>query len=128
MLHPKMELKEGLKEQRILLSKKLLRMGQEQMRRYLCRVIWIDSKKLYVVPRSQRVWAPADAFLTVEDPHMPTTGRNARAINYYVAVNAVLGPVCFLPVTGTTDLLQLGGYAYKVRRMLPALYTFSASA
>ena len=91
-------------------------MGQEQLRRHLSRVIWIDSKKLYVVPKAQRVWAPPDAELTVEDPHMPATGRTVKAINYYAAVNAVLGPVCFIPVTGTTDIIEVGGSGnYMVR-------------
>ena len=90
-----------------------------ELRRYLARFMWIDSKIVYVVPKDCLVYAPADADLYIEDHRLPRSKTQIRKINYYVVVNAVLGPVYFKVVTGTTHITQIDpaypSHGYKVR-------------
>lgn len=89
------------------------------LRRYLARFMWIDSKVVYVVPRDCLVYAPANADLYIEDHRLPRSKSQIRKINYYAVVNAVLGPVYFKVVTGTTHITQIDpaypSKGYKVR-------------
>ncbi len=131
-LYLKQEIPLPIKAERVAVATQLLGFrlsaGDQwlALRQFLSRVNWIDSKKLYVVPGGQRVWAPADAQLTVECPHLPKSGKVAMAINYYVVVNAVLGPVMFKVVTGTTDFVKLGGRHYMVSGMQATAYIVAA--
>ena len=94
-------------KERVDYCRRLLAMPAEERKRYLARVVWIDSKLLYVAPVDQYVYAPPNADLVVEDARLPPSWRNVKKINYYVAVNAVLGAVTFRPVTGTTDWTKI---------------------
>jgi hypothetical protein len=95
------------KKERVDYCRRLLAMPAEQRERYLARVVWIDSKLLYVAPVDHYVYAPRHADLVVEDARIKRSKRNVKKINYYVAVNAVLGAVMFRPVTGTTDWTKI---------------------
>jgi hypothetical protein len=93
--------------ERVAYCRRLLAMSPAQRKRYLSRVVWIDSKLLYVVPVDQFVYAPPNSQLVVEDARIPASWRRMKKINYYVAVNAALGGVAFRPVTGTTDWTKI---------------------
>lgn len=87
-----------------------------ELQSYLARFVWIDSKTLYVAPADRLVYAPPGADLYVEDARMPCSKSQVKKINYYVVVNAVLGPIYFKVVTGTTRIREVdssypaGGY------------------
>ena len=74
--------------------------GLDLLRHYLYRCIWIDSKTLYVSPQIMKVWAPKGADMTDYDERVPRNKKPAKIV-YYIAVNAILGPVYFELVTGT---------------------------
>jgi hypothetical protein len=93
--------------ERVEYCRRLLAMPAEARARYLARVVWIDSKLLYVVPCDHYVYAPRGAKLLVEDSRKPNSWRRVKRINYYAAVNAVLGAVSFRPVTGTTEWTEI---------------------
>lgn len=78
--------------------------GLDLLLHMLYRVCWIDSKKYYIFPRGQKVWAPAGADMTDPDPRLKqgVTGKTWLCVNYYVVVNAILGCVYFEYVYGTT--------------------------
>ena len=78
-----------------------------QLWRFLARFMWIDSKVVYVVPRDCLVYAPANADLYIQDDRLPRSKSQIRKINYYVVVNAALGPVHFKVVTGTTRITDI---------------------
>lgn len=88
---------------------------------YLARYIWIDSKIVYVVPKGCLVYAPPGADLYIEDERLPRSASQIKKIHYYVAVNAVIGPVYFKLVTGTTHIRDClpsypaGGYQMRGR-------------
>lgn len=90
------------KTARVQYCQKLLAMSPSLRKQYLARVVWIDSKKLYVVPAGRQVYAPADANMLVQDPRIPDSFSKVKKIMYYAAVNAAIGPVLWKPVTGTT--------------------------
>lgn len=89
------------------------------LRRYLARFMWIASKVVYVVPRGCLVYAPPNADLYIEDHRLPCSKSQIKKINYYVVVNALLGPVHFKVVTGTTHITQIDPayptHGYQVR-------------
>lgn len=114
---------EAERQERVAYCTNLLAMGEAALKRYLARVVWLDSKKLYVVPRAHWVYAPKDADLCVETTRVPTSWRKAKKINYYCAVNQVLGAVTFLPVTGTTELAKIYkevGWPYQPYKVMPS--------
>lgn len=78
-----------------------------QLQRYLARFMWIDSKTVYVVPKDHLVYAPPGADMYIEDERLPRSKSQIQKINYYVVVNAVLGPVYFKVVTGTTRIREV---------------------
>lgn len=69
--------------------------------------MWIDAKKYWVKPKKLRVFCDAseDDFV-IEHPLISTP----ICIHYYACVSAVLGPVAYMEVTGTTGLRK----KYKV--------------
>ena len=108
-------LSDPTKAARLTYCQWLLSLSKEQRSRLLNRVVWLDSKKLYVVPRDYEVYAPDGACLVTVDGRLPSSGYQCKKINYYSAVNAVLGPVYFRICTGTTKYSELPGYkAYTV--------------
>lgn len=100
--------------ERLLYCHMMLWLSAAQMMQLLSRVIWIDAKKLWVGPKDELVYAPRHADMYIEHPHARNGKKKSICIHYYIAVSAVLGPILFLPVTGTTELLKLGGRLYKV--------------
>ena len=78
-----------------------------QLQRYLARFMWIDSKTVYVVPKDHLVYAPLNADMYIEDARLPRSRSQINKKNYYVVVNAVLGPVYFKVVTGTTGIREV---------------------
>ena len=99
--HPRMAVTREVRDLRIEQCELWLSMGDKELLRYLCRVLWIDSKTFYIQPKSRFVYAPADADMAVEDERL--TGDEDLKIVYYIVVNAVLGPVYIEYVTGTSS-------------------------
>lgn len=63
--------------------------------------MWIDAKKYWVKPKKLRVFCDtSEADFVIEHPLISTP----ICIHYYACVNAVLGPVAYKEVTGTTGL------------------------
>lgn len=117
-LHPKKALSAVTCNARVELCKRLLSMGSEHLRHYLSRVLWIDSKVFYILPRSCWVYAPASADMTATDPRLPRNRYNIKKIVYYAVVNALLGAVYIERVTGTTDRREDPTYKeYKVSHL-----------
>lgn len=115
MLRFTRKLSPATKRERVQYCQHLLAMQAAHRRQYLARVVWIDSKKLYIVPEGRLVYAPKDADLTVEDKRMPQSSSQVKKIVYYAAVNAAIGPVYWKQVTGTTRYKTMKGYrAYFV--------------
>ena len=109
------KLKSPVKAARVRYCQALLALPKQERQRLLNRVIWIDSKKMYVGPKDMHVYAPPHAQLLVEDERMPASSYDLKKINYYAAVNAVIGPVYFQYCTGTTKYKELLGFrSYKV--------------
>lgn len=115
-------------QERLLYCQMMLWLSAAKMMQLLSRVIWIDAKKLWVAPTDEFVYAPRHADMYIEHPHARNGKKKAVCIHYYIAVSAVLGPILFLPVTGTTQLLKLGGRLYKVRGSCCACCAWLGSA
>lgn len=95
---------------------RLSAMPEQERKRYLARVVWIDSKTLFVVPRAMKVYAANVAQLLVQDPRVPASMKQAKKIHYYAAVNAALGAVYWNAATGTTpEKLDTGRWWYPTR-------------
>lgn len=103
------------KQERALYCQMMLWLPATIMMQLLSQVIWIDAKKLWVSPKDDFVYAPKDADLYIEHPHARGGKGRSICIHYYIAVSAVLGGFLFVPVTGTTGLVELGGRSYTVR-------------
>lgn len=115
------QLKPSHKRERRRYSKVLLDLHKLEakgaaLKRLLARCVWLDSKVVYVVPKGMLVYAPKGADLYVEDARLPQSRYAIKKINYYVAVNWVLGPVYFQVMTGTTGFKSMTDLykAYKV--------------
>ncbi len=106
---------EANKHERMLYCQMMLWLPAAIMMQLLSRFIWIDAKKLWVGAKDELVYAPRHADLYIEHPHARGSKKKSFCIHYYIAVSAVLGPILFLPVTGTSQLLMLGGKLFKVR-------------
>lgn len=52
------KMKPSVCKERLTYCKGLLKKGDDGLRRYLARVIWLDAKKLYVCPKPYLVYAP----------------------------------------------------------------------
>ena len=98
---------------RVAYCTRLMAMPEQERKRFLARVVWIDSKTLYVVPRAMKVYAANAAQLLVQDPRVPASMKQAKKIHYYAAVNAALGAVYWCTGTGTTpEKAQDGSWWY----------------
>jgi hypothetical protein len=95
------------RNKRVAYCQQLLRIPLQERKQLLARIVWLDSKKLYVCPTDYLVYAPKDAQLLVSDPRLSGSSYDIKKINYYCAVNAVLGPVYFRLCTGTTGYKEL---------------------
>lgn len=101
----------AIKRGRVDYCQKLVAMGGESLRRYLARVVWVDAKKLFVVPKSHLVYAPSGAgkrsTLLVADDRLAGNQFQTRKIHYYAAVNQVLGACHFKICSGTSEYRNL---------------------
>lgn len=86
-------------------------------------VVWIDAKKLYT--RSNRDFVYCDAASAeLPDFMVPETRFPKHKLHFYIAVNAMLGPVKAWFVTGTSGIKKTRAKVYTVRsaRLYLALY------
>jgi hypothetical protein len=68
---------------------------------YWRRVIWVDAKKLWVKPKGGLVWTDRRRPLPpLPFPGFSSSGKSVL-LHYYAAVNADLGPIGMVFVTGT---------------------------
>lgn len=70
------------------------------------------------------MYAPRGANLLVQDSRMPDSQYRPRKIEYYAAVNAVIGPVWWAPCTGCSADRIDGKWVYPEFARLP--YTVGA--
>lgn len=72
---------------------------------WLLRTFWLDAATIYVIPKSQAAFVPPEFQDRVaSDPRLPSHISKATKLKFYICVNAVVGPVALVFVTGTTDL------------------------
>lgn len=102
------------KRERLAYCTRLLSLPPADRRKYLARVVCIDSKKLYVVPEARQVYADNTAQLLIQDRRVPASGSATRKILYYAAVNAAIGPVEFILATGTSRQKLPDGKMWRV--------------
>lgn len=101
-------LKAGVRQQRVTYCQDLLRKGDDQaVQQYLARIVWLDSKIMYVCPKPYLVYAPPGAHLLVADDRLPGSSYDVKKIHYYAAVNCVLGACHYKTCTGTTGYKEL---------------------
>jgi hypothetical protein len=104
-------LKPSARTQRLAYCRRLLAMGRQRLEQYLARVVWLDSKKMYVMPKAHMVYAPRGATregnLLVADDRLPGSSFEFKKVVYYAAVNSVLGACHFKICSGTTDYKNL---------------------
>lgn len=73
--------------------------------------MWLDAKKWWVRPEKLRVWgSKAGGRIIADHPSLFMSGKTV-CLHYYAVVNAELGPVAIMWVTGTTGMRK----RYKVR-------------
>jgi hypothetical protein len=91
----------AVKKQRKLGAAILRRLPMKQLRA----VVWMDAKKLHVSGAGKLSVYTDDPDEVVEDARLPQ-GKfsSGHVLHYYAAVNAILGVVTFVWVTGTTGL------------------------
>jgi hypothetical protein len=97
----KMEHTPDNKEERLAIARELQHAHIDELNA----VISLDAKKLYIQPDQYTVYN-MDKSLVVEDARIPKNNRDSYVLYYYAAVNAVLGVVLFIWVTGTTDVTK----------------------
>lgn len=107
-----------IKAARVQACRKFLAMSPQALHKLLLSTFWIDSKTFYITPSGEWVYLPPGSDLTVADPRLPLSRYHLKKVCYYAVVNAVLGPVYFQYVSGTTDfardLKAAGKEPYKV--------------
>ena len=72
-------------------------------------VVWVDAKTLYICPKSAHAWINtadmmAHSMLVREDRRIKTKTSQVVKIKFYIAVNALCGPVTMVFTTGTTGM------------------------
>jgi hypothetical protein len=90
------------KHLRLQYCARLMAMPALQRNQYLARVVWIDSKKMYVAPEARLVYANSSAQLHVQDRRVAASGFSAKKIFYYGAACAVFGGLFWKAGTGTS--------------------------
>jgi hypothetical protein len=91
---------------RLQLAKRNRRLLHDQPA-YWRRVIWLDAKKLWVRPEGGLVWTDRRRPLPILSyPGYSSSGR-AQLLHYYAAVQADLGPIGIVFVTGTPGQLRV---------------------
>jgi hypothetical protein len=100
----------AVKKKRKLAASKLRRLPMKQLNA----VVWMDAKKLHISGPGKLSVYTDDPDEVVEDARQPQGKFNSgNVLHYYAAVNAILGVVTFIWVTGTTGLHT--GYTTTVR-------------
>lgn len=102
------------KRLRLAYCTRLMAMPALQRNQYLARVVWIDSKKMYVAPEARLVYADHNAQLQVQDRRVAASGYAARKIFYYAAVNGALGALLWKAGTGTSRQRMPNGKWWQV--------------
>ena len=90
--------------------------------RWFFSVVWVDAKTLYINPTTAYAWVNtadmAGHKLEREDRRVRPKKSLAVKLKFYIAVNALYGPVALVWVTGTTgmaaDRLPIPYLPYKV--------------
>jgi hypothetical protein len=73
----------------------------------LARVVYLDAKKFYLAPGSNRVYTLNPDYVD-HNPLIPMGKLNSgKAFHYYAAVNSLVGTVSLVWVTGTTGQPQV---------------------
>ena len=72
-------------------------------------MVWVDAKTLYICPESAFAWMNtadmmAHSMLGREDRRIRTKPSQLVKIKFYIAVSALVGPVCLVFTTGTTNM------------------------
>lgn len=87
------------------------------------RCVYIDAKKLYLVPpKTMKVYmdkADADMDTVLEVPQM----SKPACLTFYIAVNAILGPVALVFTSGTTDFTTKKVYTVRQQLSYSTCYT-----
>jgi hypothetical protein len=98
-----------VKKQRQKAASILRRLPMKQLRA----VVWLDAKKLHISGAGKLSVYTNNPDEVIEDARKPQ-GKfsSGNVLHYYAAVNAILGVVTFIWVTGTTGLNA--GYTTKV--------------
>lgn len=100
----KVWLKPAVKAQRIADSTTLLSKPSSWFKA----VVWLDAKTLYINPTSCYAWINTATMspheLTREDKRVRARGKELVKLKFYIAVNALCGPVKLVWVTGTTGM------------------------
>lgn len=97
---------------RLALARRNLRLVHD-VPTYWRRVVWVDAKKLWLRPASGLVWTDRRNPPPVHTHRHLNSGGRPICLHYYAAVNADLGPIAIVFVTGTTGLnctYKVGGW------------------
>jgi hypothetical protein len=106
------DLRASLSDEVKLMRKAMAGQHKRLPKKKLQQVIWIDAKKIHVVPEGIKVYTDRDTEV-IEDPRLKQGKFNTGiTLHYYSAVNALLGVVSFVWITGTTGLEK--GYQTQV--------------
>lgn len=84
-------------------------------RRQLHLVVWVDSKSMILVIKGRHGWMDTSVCDYEERKRPPQVGSRIINLKYYIAVNALLGPVWLAFTTGTPGVAATrSGRTYKV--------------
>lgn len=84
---------------RLASSRALLEWPLDKLRR----VFWIDAATIYCSPKSLAVYAPPGSHLVITDERVPSHSTQLRKLKFYICINAILGPVALVFITGTSE-------------------------
>lgn len=100
----KVWLKPEIKEQRVAAAARLLELPPA----WFERVVWLDCKTMYINPTNFYAWVDTATMspndLVKADKRCRARGKELVKLKFYIAVNALCGPVALVWVTGTTGL------------------------
>ena len=100
------------RRERVAACKRNLQMSQRQLHL----AVWVDSKSMILVIKSRCGWLDTNVCDYEVRKRPPQCGSQIINLKYYIAVNALLGPVWLAFTTGTTGMPgNRGGHNYKVR-------------
>lgn len=111
-LASKKPLSEHNRQDRLATCKKYQHLDPE----VLDKVVWIDQKTLHFNRKARYGWIDSgDMDYYYDTIKRPTYKSKRLVIKYYIAVNALLGPVALITYTGTSGLpAKRDGWHFKV--------------